>query len=102
MKFEAIYFIILVLIHQQCDGFLFTEIKHKLKAFLREKTQPHNGVFPSEFGLEYPGNNSQLQWEIEQLWQKYYACLQEKYESLGPLKSVMPEAIMVFKGSSVR
>jgi len=102
MKFEVIYCIILVVIHQQCDGFLFSEIKHKLKAFLKEKTQSQKGVFPSEFGLEYPGNDPQLQWEIQQLWQKYYACLQKKYESLGPQKSVMPEAIMVFEGSYVR
>jgi hypothetical protein len=102
MKFEVICCIILALIHQQCDGFLLTEIKQKLKAFLKEKTQSHNAVFPSEFGLEYPGNDLQVQWEIQQLWQKYYACLKKKYESLGPQKSVMPEAIMVFEGSSVR
>jgi hypothetical protein len=102
MKFEVIYCLLLVILQQQCDGFLFTEIKQKLKPFLKKKTESHTEVFPSEFGLEYPSNNPQLQLEIQQLWQKHYACLQKKYESLGPQRSVMPEAIMVFEGSSVR
>jgi hypothetical protein len=70
-------------------------------AFLKGMKLSQTGEFPSDSGLEYP-KNDQLRWEIRQLWKNYYACLQKKYESLGPYKSVMPEAIMMFEGSSVR
>jgi hypothetical protein len=102
MKFSVAYCIILVLIQQQCEGFLFTKLKQKLRAFLKGTTQSQIAEFPSKLVLEYPGNDPQLRQEIRQLWKKYYACLQRKYESLGPQKTVMPEAIMVFEGSSVR
>jgi hypothetical protein len=101
MKFILVYCIIFVLIQQQCDT-LFTKLKQKLRNFLKGRTQPKFAEFPSETGLEYPGNDPQLLHEIRQLWKKYYACLQKKYESLGPQKSLMPEAIMVFEGSSLR
>jgi hypothetical protein len=102
MKFLAVYFIILVLIQQQCEAFSFTKLTQNLRDFLKGKAQPKFAEFPSESGLEYPGNDPQLRQEIRQLWEKYYACLQDKYGSLGPQKSLMPEAIMVFEGSSVR
>jgi hypothetical protein len=101
MKFMLVYCIIFVLLQQQCDA-LFTKLKQKLRNFVKGKLQPKFAEFPSETGLEYPDNNPKLLREIRKLWKKYYACLQKKYESLGPQKSLMPEVIMVFEGSSVR
>jgi hypothetical protein len=101
MKYVFVCCIIVALLLQQNDA-LFTKLKQKLRNFLKGRTQPKFAEFPTETGLEYPGNNPQLLQEIRQLWEKYYACLQKKYESLGPQKSLMPEAIMVFEGSSAR
>ena len=73
-----------------------------MKSLLKGKSKSQISEFPSESGLEYPGNDPQLRWEIRQLWNEYYKCLEETYQSLGSHKSVTPEAIMVFEGSSVR
>jgi hypothetical protein len=102
MKFKVICCIILVLIQLQCEGFLFGKLRQKLRAFRKGMTKKQTAEVPLKLRLEYPGNDPQLRQEIQQLWEKYYACLQRKYESLGPQKTVMPEAIMVFEGTSVR
>jgi hypothetical protein len=101
MKLIMAYYIFLAL-SEQCEGFLFPKLKNKLKSILKGKSKLQTSEFPVESGLEYPGNDDQLQWKIRELWNRYYRCLEEKYQSLGRHKSVMPEAIMVFEGTSVR
>ncbi|XP_069682064.1 Ig-like V-type domain-containing protein FAM187A [Periplaneta americana] len=100
MQFSISY--ILLILACCSESFLFTKLKQKLKAFLKGKTLSQISEFPLESSLEYPGNDPQLRWEIRQLWDDYYSCLEKKLKSLGSQKSVMPEAIMVFEGSSVR
>jgi hypothetical protein len=100
MKFSIAYCIILALILQQCEGSFIKTVKKKIRNYLRGPLQASE--FKLESGLEYPGNDPKLRQEIQKLWRSYYVCLLKKYKSLGPHKSVMPEAIMVFEGSSVR
>lgn len=102
MKFSTVYcIIILVLIQQQSDGFLLNKLRKNIKAFMKGKNSQIR-EYPSIGGLEYPGNILALQGRIEKLWKEYYTCLKRKYELLGPQKTVTPEAIMVFEGSSIR
>lgn len=59
-------------------------------------------VFGDNTGLDYPGNNPTQLAEIRQLWNAYYDCINKQNRQLGLHRSVTPEAIMVFEGSSVQ
>nr|CAD7571066.1 unnamed protein product [Timema californicum] len=103
MKLLTVYCLLVIILLNYSEGSIFSKLKGKIKEFFSKKTKiPKEGEFVRESELYYPGMNRQLLEIIGQMWEQYYECLNISHTTIGPHRSVMPEAVMVFEGGSVK
>lgn len=52
--------------------------------------------------LKYPGRNHKLKAIIEDEWERYYNCLENDLQSLGPSRRKKLDLRLVFPGQGIR
>ncbi|XP_067002059.2 Ig-like V-type domain-containing protein FAM187A [Anabrus simplex] len=93
-------FVFLCLIN--CKTISSNSIGSKIKSFITGKKGDKLLDFRIDESPEYPNGDQQKIAYWKKRWNKYYDCLITKYRDLGPYKSLMPEAHLVFEGTSIR
>ncbi|XP_063238184.1 Ig-like V-type domain-containing protein FAM187A [Bacillus rossius redtenbacheri] len=100
LKVLAACCVLLALLPRPCPAL---ELWSKVREFFREKRPlPKEGEFVRENEFEFPGTDRRLIRALGALWDAYYECLRSSYASIGPLRSITPEAVMAFEGSSIK
>lgn len=79
------------------------KIKEKAKKYYKSKFgKDKSWQFLGYDITEYPGANSKYRDIHRQKWEEYYNCLAEQKKNIGQHGSATPEAVLGFKGGTVK